>query len=97
MFERMFREGQDYHWSMDVIVEDERRAAAEWTFAYTASAAVPRSVGRRVRFSGMSLFELQGGRIHAYREYANTGVALLQLGFAPESIAKVLRRGLETG
>jgi len=97
MFERMFREGQDYHWGMDVIVEDERRAAAEWTFAYTASAAVPRSEGRRVRFSGMSLFELQGGRIHAYREYANTGAALLQLGFAPESIAKVLRRGLETG
>ena len=97
MFERMFREGQDYHWSMDVIVEEEQRAAAEWTFAYTASAAVPRSEGRRVRFSGMSLFELQGGRIHAYREYANTGAALLQLGFAPESIAKVLRRGLETG
>src|SRR5262249_60226188 len=33
MFERMFREGQDYHWSMDVSVEDERRAAAEWAFA----------------------------------------------------------------
>ena len=97
MFERMFREGQDYHWSMEVIVEDERRAAAEWTFGYTASAAVPRSTGRRVRFSGMSLFELQDGRIHAYREYANTGAALLQLGFAPESIAKVLRRSLETG
>ena len=97
MFERMFREGQDYHWSMEVIVEDERRAAAEWTFGYTASAAVPRSTGRRVRFSGMSLFELHDGRIHAYREYANTGAALLQLGFAPESIAKVLRRSLETG
>jgi steroid delta-isomerase-like uncharacterized protein len=97
MFERMFREGQDYHWRMDVIVEDEGHAAAEWTFGYTASAAVPRSEGRRVRFSGMSLFEVQGGRIHAYREYANTGAALLQLGFAPESIAKVLRRGLETG
>jgi steroid delta-isomerase-like uncharacterized protein len=97
MFERMFHEGRDYHWSMDVIVMDEGRAAAEWTFAYTASAAVLRSAGRRVRFSGMSLFELQGGRIHAYREYANTGAALLQLGFAPESIAKVLRRGLETG
>ena len=97
MFERMFHEGQDYHWSMDAIVLDEGRAAAEWTFGYTASAAVPRSEGRRVRFSGMSIFELEDGRIHAYREYANTGAALLQLGFAPESIAKVLRRGLETG
>lgn len=97
MFERMFHEGRDYHWSMEVIVEDDRRAAAEWTFGYTASAAVPRSEGRRVRFSGMSIFELEDGRIHAYREYANTGAALLQLGFAPESIAKVLRRGLEMG
>jgi len=97
MFERMFHEGRDYHWSMDAIVLDEGRAAAEWTFGYTASAAVPRSEGRRVRFSGMSIFELEDGRIHGYREYANTGAALLQLGFAPESIAKVLRRGLETG
>ena len=97
MFERMFHEGRDYHWSMDAIVLDEGRAAAEWTFGYTASAAVPRSEGRRVRFSGMSIFELEDGRIHAYREYANTGAAILQLGFAPESIAKVLHRGLETG
>ena len=94
MFERMFHEGRDYRWSMEAIVTDERRAAAEWTFGYTASAAVPRSEGRRVRFSGMSIFELVDGRIHAYREYANTGAALLQLGFAPESIAKILRRSL---
>jgi steroid delta-isomerase-like uncharacterized protein len=94
MFERMFREGRDYRWSMDTIVMDDRRAAAEWTFSYTATAAVPRSEGRSVRFSGMSIFELEGGRVRAYREYANTGAALLQLGFAPESIAKVLSRGL---
>ncbi len=97
MFERMFLEGCDYRWSMETIVMDDRRAAAEWTFGYTATAAVPRSEGRRVRFSGMSIFELDAGRIRAYREYANTGAALLQLGFAPESIAKVLRRGLAAG
>jgi steroid delta-isomerase-like uncharacterized protein len=97
MFERMFREGRDYRWSMDAIVMDDRRAAAEWTFGYTATAAVPRSEGRRVRFSGMSMFVLEDKRIVAYREYANTGAALLQLGFAPESIAKVLSRGLPTG
>ena len=90
----LFHEGRDYRWSMEAIVTDERRAAAEWTFGYTASAAVPRSEGRRVRFSGMSIFELVDGRIHAYREYANTGAALLQLGVAPESIAKILRRSL---
>jgi len=96
MFERMFREGRDYRWQMDAIVMDAHRAAAEWTFSYTATAAVPRSEGRRVRFSGMSIFDVEGGRIRAYREYADTGVALLQLGFAPESLAKVLSRRLPT-
>ena len=100
MFERMFREGRDYRWHMEAIVMDACRAAAEWTFGYTATAAVPRSEGRSVRFSGMSIFDLeggdQGGRIRAYREYADTGTALLQLGFAPESLAKVLARRLPT-
>ena len=59
-----------------------------------AAVAVPRSAGRRVRFPGMSIFELEGGRIAAYREYFDEGLALLQLGFAPESLAKVLRRRL---
>lgn len=96
IFERMFREGRDYRWQMNNVVMDAHRAAAEWTFSYTATAAVPRSEGRHVRFSGMSMFELDGGRIRAYRECADTGVALLQLGFAPESIARVLSRRLPT-
>jgi len=99
MFERMFREGRDYRWQMNSVVMDARRAAAEWTFSYTATAAVPRSEGRRVRFSGMSAFDLDGGdldggRIRAYREHADTGAALLQLGFSPESVSKVLSRRL---
>ncbi len=96
MFERMFREGRDYRWQMDAVVADAHRAAAEWTFSYTATAAVPRSEGRRVRFSGMSAFDLDGGRIRAYREHADTGVALVQLGFSPASLAKVLSRRLPT-
>ena len=96
MFERMFREGRDYRWQMNSIVMDARRAAAEWTFSYTATEAVPRSEGRSVRFSGMSMFDLEAGRIRAYREHADTGVALLQLGFAPESVAKVLSRRVPT-
>ena len=40
----------------------------------------------------MSLFELEGGRIARYREYFNEGVALLQLGFKPDALAKVLAR-----
>ncbi len=92
MFARMFHEGTAYRWSMDVVVDTAARAAAEWTFSYVVTDAIPRSAGRAVRFRGMSLFELEGGKIAAYREYFDTGAALLQLGFAPESIAKVLAR-----
>ena len=92
MFQRMFREGKDYAWSMTAIVESPARATAEWTFGYVVTDAVPRSAGRKVRFRGMSIFELRDGRIAAYREYFDIGSALLQLGFAPESLAKVLAR-----
>jgi steroid delta-isomerase-like uncharacterized protein len=95
MFERMFHEGRDYVWAMDTVVETEAAAAAEWTFSYVASDAVPRSAGRKVRFRGMSLFELSGGKIRVYREYFDEGVALLQLGFKPESLAKVLARRID--
>ena len=94
MFARMFREGRDYAWRMEVVVEDARHAAAEWTFGYVVTDAVPRSAGRKVGFRGMSLFVLDGGRIADYREYFEEGLALLQLGFAPEALAKVLRRRL---
>ncbi len=94
MFARMFREGRDYAWRMDAIVEDARHAAAEWSFSYVVTDAVPRSAGRKVGFRGMSLFVLENGRIADYREYFDEGTALLQLGFAPESLAKVLRRRL---
>ncbi len=94
MFERMFREGRDYAWTMESVVESATRAAAEWSFSYVVSEAIPRSAGRKVRFRGMSLFELENGKIAAYREYFDTGMALLQLGFQPESLARVLARRL---
>ena len=92
LFERMFRDGPDSTWSMHVVVADPLRAAAEWTFSYTVSDAIPRSAGRTVRFSGMSLFELKDGKVASYREYFDSGVAFLQLGFKPESLARVLAR-----
>jgi steroid delta-isomerase-like uncharacterized protein len=94
MFARMFHEGRDYTWTMDVVVDGRDTAAAEWSFRYVVSDAIPRSAGRPVRFRGMSLFELEDGRIARYREYFNEGVALLQLGFKADSIAKVLARKL---
>src|SRR5213594_2797703 len=81
MFERMFREGRDYSWVMDTVIESPDRATAEWTFGYVVTDAVPRSSGRKIGFRGMSLFELERGKIAAYREYFDVG--------------KVLRRKLE--
>jgi steroid delta-isomerase-like uncharacterized protein len=94
MFGRMFREGRDYHWRMDTIVEDANHAAAEWSFSYVVSDALPRSAGRNVNFRGMSVFVLDDGKIKDYREYFDEGLALLQLGFAPEALAKVLKKRL---
>ena len=94
MFERMFREGRDYRWTMERVVEEGGTAAAEWSFGYVVTDAIPRSAGRRVQFAGMSIFELREGRIAAYREHFNVGAALLQLGFAPAALAGVLRREL---
>src|SRR5881296_2217977 len=45
MFERMFREGRDYLWRMDAVVETPTSAAAEWTFSYVVTDAVPRGAG----------------------------------------------------
>ena len=92
MFERMFREGRDYRWTMETVVETDAAAASEWTFSYVVTDAVPRSVGRPVRFRGMSRFEKRDGRIAAYRESFDLGAALLQLGFSPEAMAKTIRR-----
>ena len=52
MFERMFREGRDYAWQMDRVVETPATAAAEWTFSYVVTAAVPRSEGRKIFVTG---------------------------------------------
>ncbi len=56
------------------------------------SDAIPRSAGRSIRFKGMSLFELEGGKIADYREYFDTAAALLQLGFKPDSLSRVIAR-----
>src|SRR5258705_11129096 len=88
LFERMFREGRDYAWTMETVVETDEGAAAEWTFAYVGSEATPRSAAPPVRFRGMSVFEKRGGRVPAYREAFHLGAARLQLGFRPAAVGR---------
>lgn len=43
-------------------------------------------------FEGVAIYTLRDGLIAEYREVANTGPALLDLGFPPERVAKILAR-----
>ena len=92
MFERMFTEGRDFVWAMDAVAEADGLEIAEWTFDFVVSDAIPRSAGRHLRFPGVSVFELSDGRCRAYREYFDKGAALVQLGFAPDSLWRTLSR-----
>ncbi len=92
MFERMYREGRDHVWTMDVVLESPQHAVAEWTFTFVVSDAIARSAGRKLRFRGMSVFQLEGGKIRAYREYFDRGAQLVQLGLSPAALVKVLGR-----
>ena len=49
-----------------------------------------RSQGRRVGFEGVSIMSLRDGKIAEYREVANVAPGFVQMGFAPERIAKIL-------
>ena len=53
---------------------------------------VPEYRGQRVVIDGMSRFVLRDGLIAEYRESVNAGVAMHQLGVAPERMNGVFRR-----
>jgi ketosteroid isomerase-like protein len=61
-----------------------------WNFSYTS--AQQGSAGRRVVAEGMSRFRLRAGLIAHYSEKLDSGMALVQLDFAPERLAKLQRR-----
>src|SRR5260370_17344903 len=55
IFERMFREGRDYRWTMETAVETHTGAAAERTFTYTGPHALPPGPGPPARFPAHTL------------------------------------------
>ncbi len=91
MLENHFhRDAQGFHWDMVDPVCDGRLGYSAWRFSYTS--CLPDSVGRRVVFEGMSRFEIEGGLIRRYEEAADAGQAFVQLGMAPQRIARILGR-----
>ena len=94
MVEKHFHaNARDFSWTLSYALSDGSLAYARYGFAYTAKLAG--SEGKRVFFSGISQVRLQDGMIAHYGEVFDRGVALAQMNFAPERMAKSLARWAE--
>lgn len=84
------RDATNYHWQFldPVISGDIGYARSLSRFVST----IAEFQGRRIVIDGISRFVLADGLIAEYRESVNGGVAMTQLGVAPERMAKVFRR-----
>lgn len=81
---------KDFRWEMQNPVFDGRFGYARYVFSYTST--VPEAKGKRVVFEGMSQFEVEDGRILNYAENFDTGIALAQIDFAPDRMARFLSK-----
>jgi uncharacterized protein (TIGR02246 family) len=82
--------GLDYRWEMfDPVVNGD--LAYAWSLSSFTSTR-KEFEGRRVVIDGMSRFRLRDGLICDYAESVNGGLAMNQLGVAPERMAKVFRK-----
>lgn len=77
---------RDFVWEIDEPCAADGLGYAHYRFSYTATLAG--AEGRRVCFEGIARCRLAGGLIAHYSEVFDRGVALAQLGFAPERIAR---------
>lgn len=85
-----YRTAEDFRWEMHDPVSDGRILYARYTFSYRST--LPEAKGARAMFEGVAIMRLKDGLIADYREVAETGPAFVDLGFAPERIAKILAR-----
>ena len=61
-----------------------------YVFSYRSK--LPGAPTGRAMFEGVSIMTLHGGLIASYREIADTSPGLVDLGFAPERIARIAAR-----
>ena len=83
-----YRTARDFRWEMFRPVSDGKTLYAYYTFSYVST--LPEAKGKRVGFDGVSIMRLENGKIAEYREVANSAIGLLDIGFAPERVAKIL-------
>jgi len=84
------RTARDFRWEMFRPVSDGTMLYAYYTFSYVST--LPEAKGKRVGFDGVSIMRLKDGKIAEYREVTNAAIGLLDIGFAPERVAKILNR-----
>jgi ketosteroid isomerase-like protein len=88
------RTARDFRWEMFRPVSDGKTLYAYYTFSYvsTLPEAKGKNGGKRVGFEGVSMMSLRDGKIAEYREVANVGPGFVDMGFAPERVAKILAK-----
>jgi ketosteroid isomerase-like protein len=91
MMQQLFhRDAADYRWEMFDPVFDGVKGYAWSLSSFTSK--IPQFKGRPIVIDGISRFILRGGLIAEYRESVNGGVAMAQLGVAPDRMTKVFTR-----
>jgi hypothetical protein len=90
MLQRFHDTGRDYRWDWQEPLSDGAIGYARFRFSYVS--LVPGSEGKPVMFPGISRFLFRDGLIAHYAEAFDRGVAMVQLGFPPDRIARVLQR-----
>ena len=88
------RTARDFRWDMFRPLSDGKTLYAYYTFSYvsTLPEAQGKVGGKRVGFEGVSMMSLRDGKIVDYREVANVGPGFVDMGFAPERVAKILAK-----
>ncbi len=81
---------RDFSWTLSDALSDGSLGYARYGFSYVSKIAG--SEGKRVFFSGIARVRLQDGLIARYGEVFDRGVALAQMNFPPERIARSLAR-----
>jgi ketosteroid isomerase-like protein len=84
------RDAADYRWEMYDPVFDGTTGYAWSLSSFTSK--IEQFKGQRVVIDGMSRFVVRDGLVAEYRESVNGGVAMTQLGVAPDRMAKVFKR-----
>lgn len=91
--EWFYKSATDFRWDLHDPVSDGRMLYARYVFSYKS--LLPEARGARAMFEGVAIMRLLDGLIAEYREVAATGTGFVDMGFAPDRIAKIFARQAE--